>query len=187
MQITNEVLILRDMIASDIDDIIHWNTKDTEWMKWDAPWMREEDDDFDWDTYRQDKLIEIEKRKTDTSLRMRLQLCLNDAFATHIGTLSAYYIDEEYKIVESGKNIAIGMDIFSQQYRGHGYGRLAYQMYLNYLKSFGYTHVYTQTWSGNIPLIKMAEAIGFKECNRYVKLREVNHQKYDALTFVITL
>ena len=83
--------------------------------------------------------------------------------------------------------ITIGMTIPEVKYRGHGYGHCAFQMYIDYLKTQGYKKIYTQTWSGNIPLIKMAEKLGFKECNRYVGLRQVRGDTYDGLTFVLDL
>ena len=36
------MVILRDMLESDIDDYVRWFTSETEWMNWDAPWENEE-------------------------------------------------------------------------------------------------------------------------------------------------
>lgn len=182
MLIKNNKVILRDTIISDIDDIIYWNTVATEWMLWDAPWEHEEDN-FDWKQYRIDKKEELLKPKEDSSLRTRLEVCINDESCTHIGSISCYFINDEYKIDENGKKVAIGMDIYETKYRGQGYGKSAYLLYIDYLKKLGYTTIYTQTWSGNIPLIKMCEKVGFEECNRYREIRNVNNQKYDGLTF----
>ena len=43
MQIKYQNIILRDMRESDIDDDIRWNTIETEWALWDAPWETEEE------------------------------------------------------------------------------------------------------------------------------------------------
>ena len=187
MQLQNETIILRDMIEQDIEDIIFWNTKEVEWMDWDAPWMRDKEEDFDWDSYRKNKIVEIQSKKENTNLRMRLEVCLNNDECTHIGSISSYFIDDTFKMNEKGNRIAMGMDIYEKKYRGYGYGKQSYILYLQYLKQKGYTQAFTQTWSGNIALIKMAKSIGFIECNRFKDLRIVNNQKYDALTFIITL
>ena len=36
------MVVLRDMIESDIEDYVRWFTAETEWMDWDAPWENEE-------------------------------------------------------------------------------------------------------------------------------------------------
>ena len=38
MRIEFENIILRDMIASDIEDYVRWFTTETEWSNMDAPW-----------------------------------------------------------------------------------------------------------------------------------------------------
>jgi len=49
------MIVLRDMIRSDIDDYVRWFTTDTEWMKMDAPWESEigveEDERKSWNEY----------------------------------------------------------------------------------------------------------------------------------------
>ena len=42
MEIRYKDIILRDMIESDIEDWIRWETVDTEWMDWDGPYMPSE-------------------------------------------------------------------------------------------------------------------------------------------------
>ena len=44
MEIKFENIILRDMIASDIEDYVRWFTTETEWSKADAPWEPIESD-----------------------------------------------------------------------------------------------------------------------------------------------
>ena len=39
--IETDNLILRDFQESDIENRIEWDTKDTEWQDWDAPWEKE--------------------------------------------------------------------------------------------------------------------------------------------------
>ena len=47
----------------------------------------------------------------------------------------------------------------------------------------GVDELYTQTWSGNVLMVRCAEKLGFVECDREVGEREVDGQKYDGLTF----
>lgn len=46
----------------------------------------------------------------------------------------------------------------------------------------GACELYTQTWSGNVRMLRCAEKLGFTECNRCIGEREVNGRKYDGLT-----
>ena len=43
--------------------------------------------------------------------------------------------------------------------------------------------LYTQTWSGNVRMIGLAEKLGFRECRRKPGVRQVRGGTYDALTF----
>ena len=83
--------------------------------------------------------------------------------------------------------IAVGIVLPDTTYRGHGIGKLALRKYLEYFKNLGYTEIYTQTWSGNLPMIGLATSLGFKEINRYKDLRTVNGKKYDGLTFELKI
>ena len=107
----------------------------------------------------------------------------------HVGWISAYYMTDDFKYngLEKTNNIAIGIDIPDESMRGKGIGVRAIKKYLKYFKDLGYSKIYTQTWSGNYRMIHVAEKVGFKEINRFKKIRIVNGKKYDALTFVINL
>lgn len=185
MQLENNKIILRDTHESDIGDIIYWNTVDTEWMLGDAPWEHQKEDSYDWQQYRINKKQQIKEQKESSQIRSRFEICINDEKETHIGYISSYCINEEYKIDDNGTLTAIGMDICSTTYRRKGYGSSAYQQFIKYLQNHGIQEIYTQTWSGNIPLIKMTEKLGFQECNRYQKIRQVRDELYDGLTFVL--
>ena len=53
MQINYKDIVLRDYRESDIEDEVRWNTLDTAWGDWDAPWEREEQfQTFDEGAYR---------------------------------------------------------------------------------------------------------------------------------------
>lgn len=185
MYLENQKIILRDTKESDIDDIIYWNTVEKEWMLWDAPWIYEAEDKTDWAQYRINKRKQIQELKNHDDLRMRLELCINNEKQTHIGYVSAYYINDQFKIDDNGNHLAIGMNICAPKYRRKGYGSNAYALYIHYLMEHGIQTIYTQTYSGNQPMIKMAEKLGFKECNRFEKIRHVRGELYDGLTFVL--
>lgn len=71
----------------------------------------------------------------------------------HIGWICSY-INLGYR--ENKDNIlAIGLDIPEKQHRKKGYGSEAFQMYIDYLRKHGYKSFYTQTWSGNLAMIKV--------------------------------
>lgn len=58
-------------------------------------------------------------------------------------------------------------------------------MYISYLKTLGYKHIYIQTWSGNIPMISLAKKIGFQEYNRDKDMRGVKGEKYNRVTLCL--
>lgn len=65
----------------------------------------------------------------------------------------------------------------------NGIGTNALRAFINYQLTIGADEIYTQTWSGNVRMIRCAEKLGFVECNRNIGTREVDGQCYDGLTF----
>ncbi len=173
-------LKLRNFEENDIEKFKYWFTIETEWMNWDAPW--------EWIDYEFDGAEQLSHRlqKTKNNPCFECEIIYNNE---HIGWVSAYYMTDDYKYNDLNKTnkIAIGIDIPNINHRKLGIGKEVYRRYLEYFKSLGYNEIYTQTWSGNIPMIKMALNSGFKEINRYKDLRIVNNQKFDALTFKIEI
>ena len=108
-----------------------------------------------------------------------------EADGKHIGWISSYtdlgYIDNEEGIR------AIGLDIPCVEDRNKGYGAVAFRMFLDYLREHGERSFFTQTWSGNLPMVRLAEKLRFREIVRIKDLREVRGRKYDALTFRLDL
>jgi len=83
--------------------------------------------------------------------------------------------------------LAIGLDIPSIENRKSGCGTKAFLMYMNYLKEHGHKSFYTQTWSGNLAMVRVAEKLGFQEVCRKENHREVNCEMYDAITWRLDL
>ena len=179
-------IILRDMIESDIEDYVCWFTTKTEWSKTDAPWEPIESNEktvhSSWREY-----YESVKDLPDDVRRRKFEIEWN---RRHIGWVNSYTIDENYKWFGKIKDDqtfyrCVGIDICEPDVWGNGIGTNALRAFINYFFENSMNEIYTQTWSGNTRMLRCAEKLGFKECNRNVGTREVDGQKYDALTFVL--
>jgi len=175
------MLILRDMTESDIEDYVKWFTTETEWGSWDAPWEPFEDDENSvrqqWTqtfNYINNYFSEREKYRFEIELDGK-----------HIDWVGSY---RDLGYIENPDNLpAIGITIPSVSHRRNGNGTKALIQFIDYWKNLGYTQLYTQTWSGNYPMIKLAEKLGFREIFRKENFRTVNGKKYDAITFRLDL
>ena len=181
-------IILRDMIESDIEDYVRWFTVEREWENWDAPWENEdtceETERKKWTEY-----YESVKDRPDDVHRWKFEIEWN---GRHIGWVSSYCIDENYEWVgkiKDGQTVyrAIGIDICEPDLCSNGIGTKALRAFINYYFENGVNELYTQTWSGNVRMLRCAEKLGFVECNRNVGTREVDGQKFDGLTFKIKM
>ena len=184
MRIEYKNIILRDMIESDIEDYVRWFTTETEWSNTDAPWEPIESDEeterTSWSEY-----YESVKELPDTELRWKFEIEWN---GRHIGWVSSYPIDENYEWIgeiKDGQTVyrAIGIDICEPDVWGNGIGTNALSAFIKYYFDCGITELYTQTWSGNVRMLRLAQKLGFTECNRNVGTREIDGKKYDGLTF----
>ena len=168
MKISNDKVTLRHIKEEDLARYVLWTTEETEWQKWDAPWEEDEDDELflTW-------LRELVKNPSDYRLE------IDTRFGKHIGWCSTYYIDED------NSKLAVGLDIVSPAQRGKGYGYAALFLFMEHLFQDN-DILYAQTWSGNFPMLKLAERMGFQEVDRKVGIRAVRGQMYDGLTFAMT-
>lgn len=170
------MIILRDMKESDIEDYVRWFTTETEWMDWDAPW---ETEDTTEEAERQSWTEYYEKVKDlppDTP-RWKFEIELD---GRHVGWVSRYF---DLSYLENPERIpAVGIDIAEQTARNRGVGTEALRQFIDYLKANGAKCVYTQTWSGNVAMLRTAEKLGFVPYVRDKDLRTVRGQTYDALT-----
>lgn len=176
------MVILRDMIESDIEDYVRWFTEESEendWGNFDAPWEQfettAETERAEWTAYYH-QMRDMPRERT----RWKFEI---EADGVHVGWVSAY---EDLGYVENPERIpAIGIDIPLRCYRRRGIGRAALTLFMDYLKERGHQRLYLQTWSGNLPMIRLAERLGFQEYARVKDLREVNGSKFDAVTYII--
>ena len=170
------MICLRDMKKSDIEDYVRWFTEEKEWMDFDAPWEpcggTAEEERQSWTEY-----FEAVRDMPEDAPRRKFEIELD---GRHIGWVCCYhdldYLDNPDKIP------AVGIDIPDISARGVGAGTEALRQYILYLKDRGATRVYTQTWSGNARMMRVAEKLGVKEICRMKDHRTVGGRKYDAIT-----
>lgn len=165
----NDNIILRYIKESDIEDYVRWTTIETEWNDWDAPWEADDGDGF------------VIQQRTALAKTPQIfnKLEIKDISGRHIGWVSSYYINSDKA------KTAVGIDIPSVNDRGKGYGKNALLLFMAYLFTTE-SVLYTQTWSGNAVMLRLADKIGFTEIERVKDLREVRGAFYDALTFSIS-
>lgn len=192
-KIVYEDIILRDMVKSDIEDDIRWNTTETEWALWDAPWeMEEAIVNFDPEEYRKKEEQRIIDSKDRTLDDFRWQLELDYIDGTHIGSVNTYLIDENYEWISKGNATgtyfyALGIEINEPSFWNKGIGKTALAAYIKYHISHNHLNLALQTWSGNLRMINCAQHIGFKEVNREKDFRFVGGEHYDGLTFLLDI
>lgn len=184
-------VILRDITQSDLLMRRHWEFIDTEWKKWDAPWEYEAMDD---EKLREDsecylmglrRRIEQTRLMADSRFRTNLEI-IEAATNQHVGWINCYEINQDYQwcaLPEQSFGTAIGLVLPDVTDRGRGLGRDAMQAYLNYFLTHGYQVAYTQTWSGNVAMIRLAESLGFEEVSRKKGAIQVRGNSYDGLTY----
>lgn len=190
MKLHYDSIVLRDMIESDIEDYVRWFTHETEWTKTDAPWEKEDSDEDAqrrcWVDYYQSV-----KDCADDVLRWKFEI---EYDGRHIGWVSSYMIDENrewiaFGDIQEGQTVyrAVGIDICEPDVWNNGIGTNALRAFMNYYFEKGVDELYTQTWSGNVRMLRCAEKLGFHECNRNIGSRVVDGQKFDGLTFKIVI
>jgi RimJ/RimL family protein N-acetyltransferase len=187
---TND-LVLRDFQESDIADFVRWETVETEWQLWDGPWdyeglsEAERAEDLVRYVTRMNDWVAAAPTLADDALRSRFQV--DTKAGRHIGWVGSYHVDGGYSIVEGPGMTAVGICVPELVERGHGYSYQALAAFVRYLMDSGERDVLTQTWSGNVRMVHVAERMGFVECCRKRALRLVRGRRYDGLTFRLDL
>ncbi len=189
MQISNNRVTLRDIRESDIENRIRWETVETEWQLWDGPWETEgltrEQRDEELVKYI-DRLHERVVKAAaldDEQMRYCFEIDMNGPEPKYVGFCSAYTVNDDLLPDKNGSHIAVGIDVPDMAARHRGIAASALMLFIEYLRSHGVEDIYTQTWSGNLRMIGLAERLGFTECLRRVGLRRVRGEAYDGLTF----
>lgn len=167
---------LRDMTEEDIENYVRWFTVETEFNDWDAPWepieTTEEEERKGWKEY-----LDWTTTLSPEDMRQKFEI---EWDGRHVGWVCCY-TDLEY--MENTEGIlALGIDIPEINARNKGCGRMALELFMDYLQGFGYHAFYLQTWSGNFPMLRLAEKLGFREVYRKAGHRRVEGTPYDAIT-----
>ena len=182
-------IVLRDFIESDIAKRIYWETIETEWQLWDAPWEYEGMTEAEREQELQDYIATMQqwveqcKQYSEDKIRYTFQIVTNDAEQRYIGWVSSYRIDGGYNYAKYKGYRTIGINIPDMSARSKGYSYQALAAFIQYLLEHGEKEIHTQTWSGNIRMLHIAEKMGFEECCRKIGVRRVRGQVYDGLTF----
>ena len=184
MQVAYKNILLRDMLEKDIEDYVRWFTVQTEWIEFDAPWEPVEPAESTvkyWEEYYNEV-----KNLQKEAIRWKFEIEVN---GKHLGWVSSYLLDENYEWISSDtalKNakLAIGINICENDFWSKGIGTNALEAFLEYYLNLGYKEIYTQTWSGNIRMLKVADKLAFKPCHIRKDFREVKKKLYDAITLV---
>lgn len=187
MKIEYKNIVLRDMKESDIEDDIRWNTVETDWAHWDAPWESEPDLlTFDPEEYRRKESAKLAKPFDD----IRWGFEIDTKEGKHIGAVNSYMINGDYEWMpinkaKPGEKLfrTVGLDICESAFCGKGLGTEALSAFILYYLQNGESEIFTQTWSGNIRMVKCAEKLGFKVCRKKENFRHVRGKDYDGLTF----
>ena len=176
------MITLRDMRESDIEDYVRWFTRDTGWMDSDAPWEGKSESTAEEERKGWTEYYESVKNLPEDTVRWKYDIDLD---GKHIGWVS-WYDDLDY--VENPEGIrAVGIDLPEESVYNRGAGTEALRQFIRDLNEHGSASVYTQTWSGNTRMLRVAEKLGFTEVYRKKGFREVNGQKYDAVTLKLDL
>lgn len=191
MILKDDVVLLRDFKREDIAKRIEWETVKTEWQMWDAPWeyegLTEEQKKEELQRYKKamEKWAALCETLSDEMPRKSFQICTPEG--EYVGWCDSYFINEDYETEEGGDRLAVGIDLPEESARGKGLATHALRLFMAYLHSLGFDELYTQTWSGNERMIRLAEKLGFTECCRKPEIRTVRGQRYDGLTFQIKI
>ncbi|PKK39000.1 hypothetical protein ABB02_01814 [Clostridiaceae bacterium JG1575] len=178
MEIIGKRIKLRPFRESDIDDHIRWRTQETEWMDWDAPW---EENDFNIEEFRKSCLARLETNAPSSiSSPKEIEIL---ATKEHIGRVNTYTIDENYDYSRKGTHWTIGIDIYDPSNRKQGYGTEAWWLYIRFLLENGPDDIYTQTWSGNYPVLALMQKLGFELIHTKEAYQIVAKKRVDGLTY----
>lgn len=178
MELIGKKIKLRLFTKSDINDYIRWNTIETEWMEWDAPW---EENNFDIEVYRKSSLMKLQKNRPISVYSSREIEIINTG--EHIGRINSYDIDENYEYTNEDKLLTIGIDIYNKENRIQGYATEAWLLHIDWLLDNGREHIYTQTWSENYPVQALFKKLGFELINTKKAYQRVKGREVDGLTF----
>ncbi len=182
MRIRCRSVTLRDRCEADLEDILRWNTVQIWWKDWDAPWENTPPRPGENAAARDARIRKALRDRYERPLpELRTVLEVDGPGGVHLGWTNRYLIGP------ARDRLAIGIDLPDLACGGRGVATIAFALHAEFrFKTEGCPRLYTETWSGNLPMVGLAMRAGFVECEREVGRREVRQRSYDALCFVLT-
>jgi RimJ/RimL family protein N-acetyltransferase len=159
MRIPGQRIVLRDEPReTDVEDSFRWRNLE-EWHYYDDPFTpfrrvigREE-----WDRRRRERQKAPHKPFTTSHCWE-----IDTAKGRHIGWILYYDLDEQ-----AGR-ATIGIGLPEEAMWGQGYGSEAVRLLRDYVfEVMGLAEVRTETWTGNVRMMRVAKKCGFHEIERY--------------------
>jgi RimJ/RimL family protein N-acetyltransferase len=177
-RICGERVLLRGPRPEDVDALLRWDSVETGWQDWDAPW---EGTSIiapgEMDAARERAVARLESTRQMPPTTLWGQLVVGPL----LGWVSHYHHDREKRTT------CVGIDICESLYWGEGLGTEALRLWIGYLfESLDLDRVFMGTWSGNERMIRCAAKCAFVLVDRNDGVREVRGQMYDGLRFELT-
>lgn len=176
---------IRSLKKSDIDDIIRWNTTDTEWWALVRPWYAKEP--IDEKAFRE-YLLDLAGNEPIIDFQPEIE-----CNGVHIGRCRAHFIDEsgKFSVLEDvrHKHIYIAFEVFicELDYMSEDVCAKAVAAYAEYLASKAYGEVFEQTWSGNGVMTNACKKVGFAEHCVTEKKSETSDERFEIVTYKLDM
>jgi len=167
---------LRDVRLADLPAWERLRAPDRPWYRFDAPWGGPPTTDLV--TAERIRLAETIEAGTFAEPRVRLAIA-DAATDAYIGTVGRYFKSRETDWA------AVGIGIHDETYWGGGRGTEALGLWCGYLfEAFPtWRRLTTETWTGNAPMMRVAEKLGFTLEARYREARPWQGGVYDAVGY----
>jgi len=176
IKIEGQKIQLRDWQLKDVPIYEHWRTGWQEWMNYDAPYYKSNDEKLS-SEYKQ-KLTERIKKQEFSEPRRNLVIADMETNVM-IGMVSWYWESKETNWM------CVGIVIYDEAHWGKGIGYEALGLWCQYLwDSFSeIVRLDLRSWSGNAGMMRLAEKLGFQLEATFRKARIVKGKYYDSVGY----
>lgn len=176
MQIQGKKIKLRDWQLDDIPIYEKWNTGWHQWMDYDAPYYKSNDEKIS-SEYKQ-KLTERIKKQDFPSPRINL-IIADLQTDTMLGMVSRYWESKETNW------LCVGLVIHDAAYWNRGIGYEALGLWSQYLfdNMPEIVRLDLRSWSGNPGMMRLAEKLGYQLEASFRKARIVKGEYYDSVGY----
>ena len=178
-------VVLRDMGEADIEDEIRWNTVETQWAQWDAPWESLEAlKSFDPAAHRRTELEQLKKPKPEIRKHPGAGYGRWCPYRFGCFLFCGPGLQLDFKNPARADPVSCPWSGYQREpLLGKGLGTQALTAWILYFGEHGERELYLQTWSGNTRMIRCAMKLGFQEVCRKPGIRQVRGETWDGLTF----